>query len=160
MAIDTLQLKDYIITPTLKYLNLWSESAEMLLLGTCAQESGMGEYLHQVQGPALGVFQMEPATHTDIWKNYLGYNVKYSTKIIYLMSDYDKSNPLDALISNLAYATSMARIHYLRVKAPLPNANDLDGLAHYWKQYYNTPKGRGKVSEFKDNWNRYVKPYF
>lgn len=39
----------------------YSEEAENLLMGTAAQESALGEYIRQLgNGPALGIFQMEP----------------------------------------------------------------------------------------------------
>lgn len=61
------------------------------------------------------------------------------------------------LITNLAYATAMARVFYRRVKEALPAADDLDGMGRYWKKYYNTPLGRGTVEEFKANYTKYVK---
>jgi len=39
----------------------------------------------------------------------------------------------------------------------LPNAEDIEGLAHYWKKYYNTVYGSGKVEEFVNNYKKYVK---
>lgn len=68
MSINCEQLRLYVIRPTLEKIELWSEAAENLLLGTTAQESHMGTYIKQVgKGPALGIYQMEPATHKDIW---------------------------------------------------------------------------------------------
>ena len=75
MAINTKHLRLYIIRPTLQKINLWSEAAENLLLGTAAQESLLGTYLKQNgNGPALGIYQMEPNTHKDIWIHYLNYH--------------------------------------------------------------------------------------
>ena len=51
---------------------LVSQEAENLLMGTAAQESALGEYIRQLgNGPALGIFQMEPETFDDIVRNYL-----------------------------------------------------------------------------------------
>ena len=65
------QLLDYIIKPTLEYMggNYNSKNAQMLLLSTAAIESKCGYYIKQINGPALGIWQMEPATHTDIMFN-------------------------------------------------------------------------------------------
>ena len=72
--IDKAQLTDYIIKPTLLQIGLFNHTAVNLLLGTCAQESRMGTYVHQLgNGPALGIYQIEPATHNDIWANFLKY---------------------------------------------------------------------------------------
>ena len=68
--IDNKQLRECIIKPTLDSLQMYSQAAEELLVFTCACESLGGTYLKQVKGPALGIYQMEPATYQDIWENY------------------------------------------------------------------------------------------
>jgi hypothetical protein len=50
----------------------------------------------------------------------------------------------------------MARIHYMRVPAALPKAGDVSGQANYWKQYYNTPLGKGKPQEYIEKWQHYL----
>jgi hypothetical protein len=151
MSINAKQLQSYVIVPTLVRLGLYSDAAVNLLLLTCAQESEMGEYLKQINGPALGIYQMEPPTHDDIWNNYLVYQLTLKQKVL----DIDKQNSIN-LITNLAYATAMARIDYLREPAPLPTANDIQGLAHYYKRYYNTDEGAATVEEVVANYQRYV----
>jgi len=81
------QLRGDIVYPTLHYIGLWSDAAETLILGTIAQESRCGEYVKQVGGgPALGICQMEPATHDDIWLNYLHYKPVLAHKIRQLIA--------------------------------------------------------------------------
>ena len=48
----------------------------------------------------------------------------------------------------------MARIHYLRVPEALPAADDVVGLAAYWKRYYNTELGAGTVEKFVESYQR------
>jgi hypothetical protein len=151
MSFDAKQLKSFVIVPTLCQIGLHSDSAVNLLLGTCAQESQMGKYLKQVNGPALGIYQIEPESHEDIWDNYLRFRPELAKKIL-AISSHDTNN----LIVNLAYSTAIARIKYLRAPAHLPDANDIEGLANYYKQYYNTPKGAATQQQFIDNYNRYV----
>lgn len=151
MSINPNQLKMYVVRPTLQKLDLWSEAAENLLMGTAAQESQMGLYLHQVGGIALGIYQMEPETHDDLWKNYLPSQPNLIAKIL----KFSKSNP-EELIWNLAYATAMTRVHYLRIREALPAASDIKGLGLYWKKYYNTQFGKGTVQEFVNNYGRYA----
>lgn len=151
MSIDAKQLKLFVIVPTLAQLGLYSDAAVNLLLGTCAQESKMGTYLKQLNGSALGIYQMEPASHDDIWDNYLKYRGDLAGKILAI-----DSRNTNNLIVNLSYATAMARIQYLRVSEPLPEANDLNGLAHYYKVYYNTAGGAATIDEFVANYQRYV----
>lgn len=158
MAINSEQLRTLIIRPTLEYLGLWSQSAENLLLGTAAQESHMGTYIAQIKGPALGIYQMEPATHNDIYNNYLGHRHDIGAKIADLMDQsWIDLEPWDKMAGNLYYATAMARVHYLRVSEKLPEATDIEGLARYWKKYYNTELGKGTEGEFTDNYRKYVK---
>ena len=152
------QLRNLVVAPTLKRFDMWSESAEQLLIGTIMQES-RAEYIQQLGGgPALGVYQMEPETHDDIWRNYLDYRPQTQEALFSVMSceAHDSAQihgvpPADELISNLKYATLMCRLHYRRVPKPLPKANDINGLAEYWKEHYNTYKGAGSVSEFIHN---------
>lgn len=61
----------HVIRPVLKDLNLWSEPAERMVLGTACQESECGRFLVQVGGPALGIYQMEPKTEYDLIKNFI-----------------------------------------------------------------------------------------
>jgi hypothetical protein len=42
----------------------------------------------------------------------------------------------------------MARLVYLRAPSPLPQDDDIEALAAYWKKYYNTDLGAGKVQDF------------
>lgn len=150
--LDANQFRELVIRPTLKSIGLWSPEAEELLLGTAAHESLLGTYLRQVRGPALGVYQMEPATYRDIWENYLRYKPHLVERLNKLVPAYDgPMPPEEQLITNLAYATAMTRIFYLRVPKALPEEGDLDGQAHYWKRYYNTHLGRGRVEEYVRN---------
>ncbi|PKR56390.1 hypothetical protein COO92_21230 [Thalassospira lohafexi] len=149
------QLRESVIRPVLQDAGMWTEAAENLLMGTAAQESGLGQYVVQLgNGPARGIFQMEPSTLHDIQQNFLSYRPELKAK-----AEAHKAPALsDAsnLICNLAYAALMCRIHYYRVSEALPGANDLAGLARYWKRYYNTALGKGSESEFIENYHRYV----
>ena len=143
------QLKDWIIFPVLFEMQLYSDVAEKLVLGTIAQESKLGTYLHQIRGPALGVGQMEKPTHDDIVARFLKYNVKLRKRILRAacVDKFDSAY----LVFNLRYAVAFVRIQYYRVPAALPG-NNVDSIARYWKRYYNTSKGRGTVVEFKRNY--------
>jgi hypothetical protein len=110
----------------------------------------------EIEGPALGIYQMEPATHDDIHENFIRFDDGLRGKI----KDYNlMAMPIDAaheMIGNLYYATAMCRIHYLRVPEPIPDY--LGGQAQYWKTHYNSEKGAGTVQQYMNNWNRYVTP--
>lgn len=157
MGIKASHLRTYIIRPTLQEIGLWSQVAENLLLGTAAQESGLGSYLHQEGGPALGIYQIEPNTHDDVWKNFLNAHMTLDVKVSSLKpmrSNY--RDDCNDLIWNLKYATAIARVIYYRVPEDLPQETDVNGLAAYWKTHYNTSGGDGKISEFIQNYKIFV----
>lgn len=142
-----------LIASVLKELNLHSDNAVNLLMGTAAQESHLGRYRKQLGGgPALGIFQMEPATFDDIVKNYLRYKPELAARIerVARISRF-KAEDLE---NNDLLATCMARVHYLRVREAIPS--DLEGWARYWKRYYNTLLGKGTEEEFIANYKRFV----
>ena len=140
----------HVIRPSLEKLGLGGLAAEELLLGTALQESRL-IYLHQLgQGPAKGVFQMEPVTHNDIWTNFLAYRPEIANKVRELSISNGQSP--SEMCGNMYYAAAMCRVHYLRVPAPLPDAGDLEGQAEYWKEHYNTHLGAGTVEEYIENY--------
>ncbi|MBS3777452.1 MAG: hypothetical protein KGY70_19815 [Bacteroidales bacterium] len=150
---DKEQLKQ-LIKQTLIEIGFYSESALNLLMGTAAQESHLGHYIEQINGPAKGIFQMEPNTFEDHINNYLNYKPDLKQRI-------EKTCDLkewkaDALVYNLKFAICMARVHYLRVPKPLPDRDAYHDLAEYWKAHYNTYRGRGTVEQFVNNYKEFV----
>ena len=149
MGIRAKDLRECVIRPTLYKLDLYSLEAEELLLLTAAQESKLGYYLKQVGGPALGIYQIEPATHRDILR-YLYHKPELRDIIDSLATSANDSE----LIWNLAYSTAIARVKYLMVPEAIPLT--LEGQARYYKQYYNTPLGRATEDEAIKNYINYV----
>jgi hypothetical protein len=142
-----------IISNTLLSIDLYSESAVQLLMGTSAHESLGWQYRRQLgNGPALGLFQMEPYTHDDCWVNYLNYNPVLSQKILSVSGMFSPN--AGALETNDVYAACMARIKYLRDPQPIPDS--LYGQAEYWKRVYNTYMGKGIVQEYINHYQMFV----
>lgn len=141
-----------VIRPTLAQIGLDSTAAEELLLGTALQESDLTHRRQIGGGPGLGFYQMEPATHDDIWNNFLKYRKGLATKIEALVAP--STDKLTALEQNDRYATAMARVLYLRAPEPLPPAGNIEAMAKYWKKYYNTPLGAGKPEQFVAKWKK------
>ena len=139
------QLRELIIKPALDDLQLYSDSAVELLLFTCATESDGGTYLKQIKGTALGIYQTEPSTYYDLWQNFIIRNGAHVMKLS-VSFNVNRIPTEDRLIWDLKYATAIARLIYLRVKAPLPDAKDIDALWEYYKEHYNTPLGKAKKS--------------
>lgn len=160
MKREVRMFRDRVLRPALQPLGLWSDTAELLLLGTAAQESQF-RHLEQIGGgPALGLYQMEPATHDDIWENWLKYRPVWNARARWWGSSASVPGSVrpqaDEVTWNLRYATVMARLHYYRVKERLP-ASYPHTLARYWKIHYNTTHGGGLPEEFVANYERYVK---
>lgn len=144
-----------LITETLKEISLHSDNARELIMGTFAQESNF-KYVRQLGGgPALGYGQMEPATFNDIVVNFLRYKEDLMGKIM-KASGVVTLEP-DMLVENKKLMICMTRVHYLRKTEPLPSYKDIWAMGNYWKQYYNTPKGKGTVKEFVENYTKYCR---
>lgn len=152
VMIDEEQLKWEVIVPVLKYLAPdvpYSDAAVELLFGTASVESKRGTYLKQLGGgPALGIYQMEPATYNDIYQNFLQYKPSLLAKVEKLRGNNVLGSSEKELIGNLYYATAMARIHYYRVPEPLPKTPEAH--AAYWKEHYNTILGAGTPEKYME----------
>ena len=148
---DATQLRKLIVRPSLKEVGLHSDAAEDLVMGTAAQESHL-MYVKQLGGgPALSLFQIEPATYKDYWDNYLNHRVDLITEIQKACGFQGVPEP-SRLVWDLKFASIMCRIHYRRISSPLPEHGDIAGYAAYWKKYYNTVHGAGTEEEFVQNY--------
>lgn len=147
MSLNESQLRDWVVQPVLEHLDLPGiPAATALLIHTAKAESRL-HYLRQLHGgPALGLWQMEPPTHDDIWANFLRFRDDLAGRVRTLSILGEPS--ADQLIGNLYYAAAMARVHYWRVPEPLPAEDDLFAQATYWKRHYNTALGKGTPEHF------------
>ena len=153
-GINAKQLRQYIIRPALNELGLWTQEAEDLLIGTAAQESGCGHYLHQLgNGPAVGIFQMEPRSYDDLCV-WISSNRKNEWTRIWTHTQQIGRDgnwpPATRMIWDLKFAAMMCRMFYLRKPGAIPST--LQGQAEYWKKYYNTAAGKGTVQEYIRNY--------
>ena len=148
-GIDASDLLHRIIRPALSSLALDGPDADALLLATAAQESGLGARLAQASGPALGVWQMEPATHDDIIGNFVASRLSLRRALGTFKAPGLKG--AEQMAGNLYYACALARLQYARAPGALPKWNDADGQAAYWKAHYNTASGAGTIDEFLAN---------
>lgn len=156
-GLDVDHVRLSIIRPVLRTLDLWSEAAENLVLGTALQESHLIA-LHQYRGPAMGVFQMEPATHADIHANYLVYLPELHKRVNRFAGYFyagELPDPVE-MIGNLYYACAMCRVHYRRVAENLPAATDAGALASYYKRHFNTTRGKATVAQALPHFYRAV----
>ena len=148
---------DQVVIPANHTLLLESHVSNMLILGTAAQESNF-RFLEQISGgPGVGLFQMEPLTHYDIWRNWLASRRSWRDRAYYWCATEAPEIPdASEMAWNLRYAVTMARLQYYRVKEPLPLTASPLALGAYWKRHYNTEKGAGTVSQFVRNYREFV----
>lgn len=147
--INPSQLRDF-VQRTLRGLETatgipYSDEAVELLLLTAAHESDLGTYLRQTQGPALGLYQMEPATEADTHENW----IKHRKEV----ADYMKMFARGSLEWDLKYSTIMARIYYYRQPGAIPT--DSLGQAEYAKEHWNTALGKATADDYYDAYHRY-----
>jgi len=154
--LDCSQFRSLIVEPVLSTLRVYSKNAEEILVFTCAAESLGGTYLQQVKGTALGIYQMEPNTYTDIWVNYIRARNQLAT-LMSLHFGCNKIPMIDRLVYDLHFATAMARIHYLRMPGNLPDAGDVQGMWEYYKKYYNTEQGKAKMEATIKKYQDFIK---
>lgn len=156
------EIVSLIKTVCLKLTGHANDNEVKLLLGTAAAESGLIFRKQLDDGPARGLWQMEPTTAYDIFQNYLAWRrpLWLDVREIWLeVRSMPSSHPLWVpMRTELEYhlekcddfACAMARIHYLRDPHPIPDA--LEGQAAYWKKVYNTPAGAGTVEHYMARW--------
>ncbi len=140
------QFRELIVKSSLTDLLLYSQDAEELLIFTCAVESLGGSYLQQLNGTAIGIYQIEPVTYNDLWNNFIIHNNKI---VLQLMNNFDVNRmPSEArIIYDLRFATAISRIFYRRIDESLPPADDVNAIWDYYKKYYNTHKGKSEKEE-------------
>ena len=155
MGICPTELQHLVIRPTLKYLGEYSVDAEKLLVATAAIESGMGFRL-KGDKKRLGVFQISPQSHQGIWDNYLAKDPELASKVRGLASQREfLTHPHAELATNLRYSTAIAWMIYKRKESPLPNSNDLNAIAKYWRRHFHH-RPQASIEEFIECYKRII----
>lgn len=153
------KLYDEAIVPALNALGLDRGTnlltASRLVLGTAAHESEGFKFRHQIHGPALGLFQIEPATHVDLYVNFLAFRPAMEGDLSPLLRPGVPA--VDQLVDNDPYAAAVCRLVYYRAKPPLPtDPEDVAALAAYWNEWYNRNPLKGTDDQFINDYHRYV----
>jgi len=167
-VLDRVALLGLVVRPALASLHLvppagreeveFRRAEEQLLMGTQAQESPEGHRHQDGGGPALGIWQMEGATHDDVWRNYLGFRSILARRVAapVLVPPWP---PSERLIYDDLYAARMARIQYYRAPEALPRADDLAGMEALYLRRYNAG-GAAKPGEWTAAYLKHVAPLF
>ncbi|MBV1930188.1 MAG: hypothetical protein KUG71_00610 [Porticoccaceae bacterium] len=146
MTFSANELRHFIIRETLKELGDWSLDRENLLLGTAAQESGLGQNLKE--GRLAGIYHISPAAHRAVWDKYLINQPELASTIRGLAGQRSfLKDPNGELISNLKYATAIAWLIYKRTDKELPQRSSLEDLARFWHRHFHT-RASGQIEDF------------
>lgn len=147
MGICLDELRQLVIRPTLKHLRAWSAGMENLLLGTAAQESQLGFHLKQGRRHGLGIYQIQPHTHREIWDEYLIDHPTLASKVRGLASQRDfLDHPHSELTTNLRYATAIAWLIYRSANVYKVPEADVASMAQLWHQHFH----HGPVASAQD----------
>ena len=151
------------IRETLSEANMYTTDMHKLLLGTIASESDFGSLNKQRGGPALGIGQMEPSTHNDIWSNYLSYKPQLRSKVINSM--WFGVPKLTQLRYNRKYQILMYTVQYQRAHSvnkcldhpKFKTKNDeIWYFAWLHKKVFNTAAGKSTTKRFFEKYHEYV----
>ncbi len=158
MGICLDELRQFVVRPTLKQLRAWSPGMEALLLGTAAQESELGFHLKQGRRHGMGIFQILPSTHRQIWDKYLINFPPLASKVRGLASQRDfLQHPHAELATNLRYATAIAWLVYRAAGVDHVESDNLPKMAKLWKKHFHHgPSAR--LRDFVDSYSKLVKP--
>lgn len=169
MSLHPSQVRGFLehsIVPALEALSAYREAmdspaAQQLVLTAAVAEGGPHfPAVRQIGGPALGAFQMEPATHDDLWGNYL----LHRPALAHAARDWAwaRTGVPDAteMAWNARYAAAMARLQFWRRPEPLPPGGDPAAMAAYYKRFYNTAAGAADSEHVAALFAAHVWPLF
>jgi hypothetical protein len=160
-VVNQKQMKELIVDVCNKLGDKYcSDTAIELVYNTGLVESRY-EYIKQIgQGPARSFWQVEPDTAVDNCKNFIANRpelVDAVSSILNIDSVHITNPDPDfwdwMLHTNSAAGILHCRIKYWRIQEPLQSG--VDGLAYYWKKYYNTEEGAGTEEHFKHIVSKY-----
>lgn len=156
MGLDLAQFRRWVVAPVLEYLAPeipHTRASEKLVLGIALHESAGLVYIDQKEsradhpGPALGLYQIEPETHRDLWFSWLPHRPGIEYKLRSLRAPWPTS--LQQLRTNPVYGTGITRANLFRWPERLPDEDDVDGLASYAKRYHNSVAGKATVDDYR-----------
>ena len=135
------------------------ERGYRLMLGTCATETHCGTFPDShPEHSGVGVGQCDQICLDDVQMhirpkdrarlNDIGYNID---RVV-----------LKDLAYNPTLALAIMRLKYKRVPEALPMIGDLQGLANYWKDHYNShhPNAAGTPERFVEDWNAHMPDFY
>jgi len=151
MLSPQLALDQYLV-PASQALEIYNLPHLQIGFGTAGQESGFRSIAQQGDGPALGIWQMEPETHDSLWANFIKYRPSIRQALSTCLGGVIIPPPADRLLSDPIYAAMMMFVRYLDAPGAIPA--DLAGQAAYYVRFYNAG-GKATTAEYLNNWKRF-----
>jgi hypothetical protein len=149
---DKKQFQHLIVEPALLDIPRgYSAEAVLAIMMIVAHESHHGRYIKQLgKGPALGLIQMEPATHASVWKygDSVWANAVAAGMVTLDQAKRRESPPATRLIYDLRYNVFMARQRLFMKPQALPT--DPIDISHYLKKHWNSTKGKADGLDYLD----------
>ena len=136
------QLEKLVVVPTLREIpSGYSDEALTAVMQIVAHESLRGNYLKQVEGPALGLIGMEPKTHDQTWLH--GDSIWKNALLIGIITQDEYDNkahpPAERLLYDLRYNVFMCRQRLFMKRAAIPH--DPIDISIYLKKFWNSIHG-------------------
>jgi hypothetical protein len=147
-----------LIDEVLSELKSNTPGAMMQLLVTAAIESGLRFFKQVGGGPALGFFQMEPATFYDLWRVVYQEDTYRRVELFRVCHLPSYEPPVNLLYKNISLAIATARAQYQRYSEPLPSlvknefgidVYDLDAIVDYYIKYWRPNPEKTTPAEAK-----------
>ncbi|MGX5218796.1 hypothetical protein ACVTMO_09095 [Pseudomonas segetis] len=152
MGIAACELSQHVIRPTLVYLGHYSPAAEALLLGAAASQSSLCAELDDNLGH--GLFRITETRHQQLWDCHLAFDPDLASQIRGLASQHAFLDaPHIELTVNLRYATAIAWMLIEIEQRPLPEVDDLVGMATIWRHVF---RPTGRAQDFIEAWQRCI----
>ena len=127
-----------------------SVDAVELLLMIAAHESQGFRFVQQSVGPALSLYQLEPVAMVEV-QRYMGTRPEKFGHLYKL-----RAASFELLNFDQAMATQAARIYLMRLPDKLPDRTDVDGMARYAKEHWNTASGKATAAKYASDYQIYV----
>ena len=118
-------------------------AARELLFGTACTESGLKPRFQDKNGTAIGMFQVEYATFSDLWHRAI--KIKHPELYSAIEKKYSACGgaiTFEDLQTSDELCAVFARMKYAENNSPIPPASDIASQAKYYKKHYNTDLGK------------------
>ena len=143
------EIRESVIVPVVDALG-GGEAAVNLIYRTGLAESGYRTVVQAGGGPALGYLAVRAGHLQRLLRELHPVPKGLCDDLTEGLRASRRGRPFPPwLKTNHGLAAALCRIHYRRVSAPLPQAEDIEGQAEYWLRYYNAG-GPGSVQHFLD----------